>query len=306
MSASDMDAERRRFFCFGYGYTTDYLGHALQTADEGWTIGGTVRDLDRQRELLARRVRSRIFDEDHPIVDPETLFGRFSHLLLSIPPDSNGDPVFNMHGQDIARLKKLKWVGYLSSTGVYGDRDGGSVDENSEVRPTSARGSKRALAEQQWLSLYHQYGIPVHIFRLSGIYGPGRSALDSVRAGMSRRINKPGHKFNRIHVEDIVQVLKNSFDNPNPGTIYNLSDDLPTPSYDVIGHACELLGQEPPPIIPYDEANLAPITLSFYSDNKYVKNDKIKTELGVQLKYPDYKSGLEGCLKAEEYAKKQA
>lgn len=300
-----MDSDRKRLFCFGYGYTADYLGHLLQTQDEGWTIGGTTRDPERQRELLSRRVRARIFDDDHPISDPETSFNRFSHLLISTPPDANGDPVFNAHAHDLTRLKNLKWVGYLSSTGVYGDRDGGQVSEKSEVRPTSARGSKRALAERQWLALYENYGVPVHIFRLAGIYGPGRSALDSVRAGIARRINKPGHLFNRIHVEDIVQTLLKSFSNPNPGSIYNLADDSPAPSYDVIGYACELLGQPAPPIIPYEEANLAPITLSFYSDNKHVLNQKIKTELGVQLKYPNYRAGLEGCLEAENYAQQQ-
>ena len=296
---------RKRFFCFGYGYTADYLGHALQTQDTGWTLGGTTRDVERQRELLSRRIRARIYDEEHPISDPFTLFDRFSHLLLSVPPTAEGDPIFNAYAQDLIGLKNLKWVGYLSSTGVYGDRDGGEVSEASEVRPTSARGSKRALAEQQWLSLLHQHGVPVHIFRLAGIYGPGRSALDSVRAGVARRIDKPGHKFNRIHVEDIVQVLLKSIANPNPGAIYNLADDCPAPSYDVIGQACEMLGQTAPPIVPYEQANLAPITLSFYNDNKFVRNEKIKTDLGIQLKYPDYKCGLEGCLRAEQYAAEQ-
>ena len=292
--------DRKRFFCFGYGYAANYLGHELQNEEQGWTLGGTVRDIEKQRELLSRRIRARIFDDEHPIADPETLFGRFTHLLLTIPPSQDGDMVFNMHAEDIARLKNLKWLGYLSSTSVYGDRDGGAVNEQSEVRPTSARGSKRALAEQQWMSLYERYGIPVHIFRLSGIYGPGRSALDSVQAGMSRRINKPGHKFNRIHVEDIAQVLRQSFENPNPGSIYNLADDSPTPSYDVIEYACELLGQPVPPIIPFDDANLAPITSSFYNDNKHVLNDKIKSELGTKLKYENYQKGLEGCLRAQQ------
>lgn len=305
MSAPIISAERKRFFCFGYGYTADYLGHALQNEDEGWTIGATIRDEDRQRDLLSRRIRARIFDDEHPIVDPPTFFNRFSHLLISIPPTADGDPVFNMHAQDLIGLKNLKWVGYLSSAAVYGDRDGGEVTELSEVRPTSARGSKRALAERQWLSLYEQHGVPVHIFRLAGIYGPGRSALDSVRAGMARRISKPDHKFNRIHVEDIVQVLRHSFMKPNPGSIYNLSDDLPAPSYDVIEYACQLLGKPIPPIIPYEEADLAPITLSFYNDNKIVRNDKIKSEFGIQLKYPDYRSGLDECLRAEQYAQKQ-
>ena len=300
-----MPQNHKRLFCFGYGYTADYLGHALQTYDKGWTIGGTTRDHERRRELLARRIRARIFDQQHPIADPATLLGRLSHLLISTPPNDYGDPVFNLHQDDIAQLKKLKWIGYLSSTGVYGDRSGGEVTEQSEIRPTSQRGSRRALAEQQWLSLYERYGIPVHIFRLSGIYGPGRSALDSVRVGVARRIEKPGHVFNRIHVEDIVNVLLTSFANPNPGSIYNLADDMPAPSHEVIAYACELLGLMPPPVIPFEEADLAPITVSFYNDNKVVRNDKLKTELGVQLKYPDFRSGLEECLRAEEHARVQ-
>ena len=298
-----MDSQSKRFFCFGYGYTADYLGHTLQNDQEGWTVGGTTRDEERRRELLARRVRARIFDQQHPIEDPETVFGRFTHLLISTPPDDHGDPVFNLHADDISRLKNLKWVGYLSSAAVYGDRAGGEVNETSEVRPTSQRGSRRALAERQWLSLYERYGIPVHIFRLAGIYGPGRSALDSVRAGVARRIDKPGHVFNRIHVEDIVNVLLASFNRPNPGAIYNLADDLPVPSHEVIAYACHILGLNIPPVIPFDEADLAPITLSFYKDNKHVLNNRIKQELGVQLKYPDFRAGLEGCLRAEEYAK---
>ena len=297
-----MDAAAKRFFAFGYGYTADYLGHALKEQDTSWTIGGTTRDEERRRELLARRIRAGIFDYDHPIADPNTRFGRFTHLLICTPPDDSGDPVFNMHAADLVNLPNLQWVGYLSSTGVYGDRGGGQVTETSEVRPISQRGSRRALAEQQWLSLYQRYGVPVHIFRLSGIYGPGRSALDSVRAGVARRIDKPGHMFNRIHVDDIVQTLLASFARPNPGSIYNLADDYPAPSHEVIAHACELLGLNVPPLIPFDQADMAPIALSFYKDNKHVLNQKIKTELGVTLKYPDYKTGLEGCLLAEQNA----
>ncbi|HPF78616.1 MAG TPA: SDR family oxidoreductase [Alphaproteobacteria bacterium] len=300
-----MPQGNKRLFCFGYGYTADYLGHALQISDDAWTVGGTTRDSERRRELLARRVRARIFDADHPIEDPRLVFGRISHLLISTPPNDLGDPVFNTHAQDLINLPNLKWVGYLSSAAVYGDRGGGQVNETSEVRPTSQRGSRRALAEKQWLSLHQKYGLPVHIFRLAGIYGPGRSALDSVRAGVARRIDKPGHVFNRIHVEDIVQTLLASFAKPNPGGIYNLADDMPVPSHEVIAYACQLLGLAIPPVIPFSEADLAPITLSFYKDNKHVLNDRIKNELGVHLKYPDFRSGLEGCLRAEEYAQAQ-
>ena len=177
--------------------------------------------------------------------------------------------------------------------------DGGIVDEYSEIRPNSKRGSRRVRAEAEWLSLLRGYGLPVHIFRLAGIYGPGRSALDSVRAGVARRINKPGQVFNRIHVEDIVQVFLASMEKPNPGAAYNLADDDPVPSWEVITYACEALGLTPPPLIPYNEADMAPITRSFYNDNKRVANNRIKRELGVQLKYPDYKKGIDACLAAE-------
>lgn len=301
-----MSGHNKRLFAFGYGYVADYLGYALKQIDSSWTIGGTTRDEERRRELLARRIRARIFDYQHPIPDPATRFKRFTHLLISTPPDDNGDPVFNMHANELLNLPNLEWVGYLSSTGVYGDRGGGQVDEASEVRPISQRGSRRAMAEQQWLSLQQKYGLPVHIFRLSGIYGPGRSALDSVRAGVARRIDKPGHVFNRIHVEDIVQTLLASIDNPNPGAIYNLADDYPAPSHEVIAEACKILRLNIPPLIPFEEADLAPIALSFYKDNKHVLNNKIKDQLGVTLKYPDYKAGLVGCMLAEEHAKQEA
>jgi len=296
--------KKNRLFCFGYGYTADYLGYALQNSEDLWTVGGTTRDDERRKELLSRRIRARIFDERVPIADPETLFNRFTHLLISTPPKDDGDPVFNLHANELINLPNLKWVGYLSSTGVYGDRGGASVNETAETRPISQRGSRRELAEKQWFSLYRDHGVPVHIFRLSGIYGPGRSALDSIRAGVARRIEKPGHKFNRIHVDDIVQTLIASFNKPNPGSIYNLADDIPSPSHEVIAHACQLLRRPVPPLLPYDEADMAPIARSFYKDNKHVLNNKIKNELGVQLKYPDYKLGLEGCLEAEESAKK--
>lgn len=289
----------KKLFCFGYGYTCDYLAHELMRQRD-WTIGGTTRDLDKRAFLRSHGVKAHLFDYEHPLGDPYFILDGTTHLLISTPPDDIGDPTFAQHAEDILRIPTLKWVGYLSTTGVYGDRDGGTVDEYSEIRPNSKRGSRRVRAEQEWLSLFHHNGLPVHIFRLAGIYGPGRSALDSVRAGVARRINKPGQVFNRIHVEDIVQVLMASMARPNPGAAYNLADDDPVPSWEVITYACELLGIEPPPILPYNEADMAPIARSFYSDNKRVCNARIKTELGVQLKYPDYKKGIEACLAAEQ------
>ncbi|MEM9469044.1 MAG: SDR family oxidoreductase [Pseudomonadota bacterium] len=299
-----MAVKSKRLFCFGYGYVCDYLGHALQEQG-GWTLSGTTRDSEKRNVLLNRRIRAHIFDEEHPLADPTSILRDVTHVLVAAPPDAQGAPAFRMHAEDVLRMPNLEWFGYISTTGVYGDRNGGSVDEMSEVNPTNVRGQKRLTAERQWLSLWETYNLPVHIFRLSGIYGPGRSALDTVRVGVPRRIDKPGHKFNRIHVEDIVQAIIQSFEQPNPGAAYNLADDQPAPSHEVISYACELLDMPVPPLIPFSEADVSPMVNSFYKDNKIVLNNRIKEELGVNLKYPDYKSGLDGCLAAEQYAESQ-
>lgn len=288
----------KRLFCFGYGYTCEYLGRALLA--QGWRVAGTTRDPDKLRRMKEHGIEAYLFDEDLPLVDPIGILKGTTHLLVSTPPDNAGDPAFLAHGDDVAETQGLEWVGYLSTTGVYGNRDGGWVDEDSELRPETKRGTRRVRAEEQWMSLFRACGLPLHVFRLAGIYGPGRSAIDSVRAGNARRIEKPGHAFSRIHVEDIVQVILASMTRPHPGRIYNLADDRAAPSHEVIAHACALLGLEPLPLLPYVEADLAPITLSFYSDNKRVHNTRIKEELGVTLKYPDFFKGLAGCLEAEK------
>lgn len=288
----------KKLFCFGYGYTCGDLGRAL--LQQGWVVAGTTRDNAKRRFLKEQGVKAFLFDYEQPLEDPALFLKDTTHLLISTPPDDDGDPVFNTHAQDILSIPTLEWIGYLSSTAVYGDREGGWVDENSEIRPSSKRGSRRARAEEQWLSLYASKKLPVHIFRLAGIYGPGRSALDSVRAGIARRINKPGHAFSRIHVEDIVQVLMASMARPHPGGCYNLADDMAAPSHEVIKYACDLLNIEPPPLLPYDDADMAPIARSFYNDNKRIKNDRIKAELGVTLRYPNYMEGLKACLAQEQ------
>lgn len=267
---------------------------------DGWRVAGTTRDQEKKAQMQQAGIRAFLFDYRKPLNDPAMFLDGVTHLLISTPPDDMGDPTFAMHADDILRVPSLRWVGYLSSTGVYGDRMGGWVDEQSEVRPTTKRGSRRARAEDQWLSLFFKNGLPVHVFRLAGIYGPGRSALDSVRAGVARRIEKKGHAFSRIHVEDIVQVLRASIARPNPGAIYNLADDNAAPSHEVIAHACQMLGIEPPPLIPFEEADMVPMARSFYADNKRVRNNRIKDELGVILKYPDYRAGLAGCLAYEQ------
>jgi nucleoside-diphosphate-sugar epimerase len=277
-------------FCFGYGYSAEYIAQNL--LKKGWQVSGTTRD--RQKRLMMREhgIKALYFDNVQPLEDPAYILKDVTHLLLSIPPNDEGDAVFIHHAIDITKMPNLKWIGYLSSTGVYGDRDGAIVDEESELRPSSRRGSRRQKAEEQWLSLFYDFDLPVHIFRLAGIYGPERSALDSVRAGIARRIFKENQAFSRIHVCDIVSVINASINHPAAGEIFNVADDLPSPSHEVIAFACQLLGKEPPPLIPFEEVDLAPMARSFYLDNNRVSNQKIKDMLDVELKYPTYKEGL--------------
>lgn len=292
---------QNKLFCFGYGYTATFLGEALKQTGDDWILAGTTRRTAKRSLLRQHGIEAYNFDKDKPLTDPALSLEGTTHLLISTPPDRDGDYAFEAHANDIAHLMpNLKWVGYLSTTGVYGDRDGAWVDETSEIRPSSIRGTRRAIAEQQWLGLLRDRHIPLHIFRLAGIYGPGRSAIDSVRVGIARRIMKPGHAFCRIHVEDLVATLMASMQHPNPGSIYNLADDEAAPSHEVIAYASRLLGRDPPPLVRFEDANLAPITLSFYSDNKRVHNGKIKADLGITLKYPNYRVGLEACLAAEK------
>ncbi len=290
----------QKLFCFGYGYSCAKLGSTLLNQG-GWKVSGTSRTNQKCHSLKEHGVKAFLFDKSKPLIDPLYILNGVTHIVMSIPPDKEGDPAFLNHAADLKKIKTLKWVGYLSTTGVYGNRDGEWVDETTETNPTSIRGTRRLIAENQWRSLYEKEGLPVHFFRLAGIYGPGRSALDAVRAGTARRINKPGHAFSRIHVDDIVQILMASMAKPNPGSIYNLCDNQAAPSHEVICYACELLDIEPPPMIDFEDADMAPMAMSFYKDNKRVRNNKLKDELGVDLLHPDYFSGLDACLEAEQH-----
>jgi nucleoside-diphosphate-sugar epimerase len=248
--------------------------------------------------MSARGMALYRFDGDRPLDDPGVLAGA-THLLTSAPPGDAGDPVLAHHAADIAALAALRWVGYLSATSVYGDTGGEAVDEAAPCLATAERGRRRIAAEAEWQALRRDRGVPVHVFRLAGIYGPGRSALDRVRAGAARRIDAPGHLFSRIHVDDIVSTLRASMERPDPGAIYNVCDNEPASSADVVAFACELLGVKPLPTVALDRAALGPMARSFYADRRRVRNDRIRTGLGVTLKYPDYRAGLAGIL-AEE------
>jgi nucleoside-diphosphate-sugar epimerase len=285
-----------RLFCFGLGYSAQALARRLRA--RGWAVAGTTRSEAAAAPLRAEGYEAFVFERARPLAEPAAALAGTSHLLVSVPPDETGDPVAELHGPDIAACRSIAWAGYLSTSGVYGDRAGGWVDEDSELAPTSARARRRVAAERAWLDLHRKSGLPLHVFRLAGIYGPGRSALDQVRAGTAKRIHKPGQVFSRIHVEDIARVLEASIARPDPGRVYNLCDDAAAAPAEVIAYACELLGLAPPPLVPFEAAGLSAMALSFYRDNKRVSNRRIKEELGVALAYPDYKTGLEAILGA--------
>jgi nucleoside-diphosphate-sugar epimerase len=214
-----------------------------------------------------------------------------THLLSSVAPDADGDPALRLYGPALA-ARPFAWAGYLSTTGVYGDRQGGWVDETSALTPATERGRWRVEAERAWGAL----GLPLHVFRLAGIYGPGRGPFEKVRAGTARRVIKPGQFFSRIHVDDIAQVLLASIGRPNPGTVYNVCDDDPAPPQDVIAEAARLLGQPVAPAVPFEAAEMTAMARSFYAESKRVRNDRIKAELGVRLLHPDYRTGLRALL----------
>ena len=293
-----MTSTDKKLFCFGYGYVCDFLGHALK--EQGWSVAGTSRDSDKREMMRNAGVDAYLFDDERPLGDPLYVLKDVTHILISTPPGREGCPAYLAHGRMLSSLPNLEWVGYLSSTCVYGDRGGDWVNEYTETCPTSIRGTRRCKAEEQWRTLRRVEGLPVHVFRLAGIYGPGRSALDSVRVGIARRIQKDGQVFSRVHVDDIIDVITKSIELPNAGAVYNVCDDNSAPAHEVISYACELLGQPVPPLVPIEDANLPPMALSFYSDNKRVHNDRIKQELGIKLRYPDYRAGIDQCYEHDQ------
>jgi len=290
---------RNKLFCFGLGYSArHFINHLvinhLENQNTHWHIAGTHRT---SRCLPDPAVSEYIFDGTQPMANAAEILSNVSHMLISTPPQETiGDPVLRYHGTEISKLKNLKWLGVLSTTGIYGDRGGDWVDDDSPPAPTSGRGQQRLDAEQGWLKLCRDNQIPVHIFRLGSIYGPGKGQLPNLLAGRVKKIIKPGQFFSRIHVTDIAQVLFASLTSLNPGLTYNVVDDMPAPSPDVLDYICDLLGQPHLPPIDYNNTDLSPMMKSFYSENKRVRNDRIKSELGVTLKYPTYKEGFSNLV----------
>ncbi|MEM7753421.1 MAG: SDR family oxidoreductase [Pseudomonadota bacterium] len=271
----------------GHGFSARALAPLL--IRRGWRVIGTTRSPAKIGQLERQGVE--------PVIWPGTQIPieHATHLLTSVAPNDAGDPVLNAVGDRLRAATHLEWVGYLSTTGVYGDHKGGWVNEDAPLTPSTKRGQARVTAEAAWAEL----GLPLHIFRLAGIYGPGRGPFAKVRRGTARRIIKEGQVFSRTHVEDIAATVFASIQRPNPGAAYNVCDDDPAPPQDVIAHAAALLGVPLPPAVPFDDAEMTPMARSFYAESKRVKNDRIKTELGVELKYPDYRTGLAALLAAE-------
>ena len=278
----------KRLLSFGHGYSARAL--AARLVPEGWHIVGTTRSADKLAEIAATGVEPLLW----PGNDPADLIDEFPNVLISAGPTTDGDPVLAAcHPSFMRAASKIRWLGYLSTTGVYGDHAGGWVDEETALNPATRRGIARVNAEKAWANIPD---LPLHIFRLAGIYGPDRGPFAKVRNGTARRIIKENQVFSRIHVEDIAQALELSLNAPSSGSIYNLCDDDPAPPQDVIAHAAALLGMPVPPAILFEEADLTPMARSFYAESKRVRNDHAKAALGWQPKYLDYRSGLAAML----------
>ncbi|MCL4767831.1 MAG: SDR family oxidoreductase [Hyphomicrobiaceae bacterium] len=276
--------------CFGLGYSARAIAARLH--EQGWRISGTARSSDSAARIARMGYEGLVFDGSIPSDAVRDALGAATHLLVSIPAGETGDPALACHMGDIARAEGLAWIGYLSTVGVYGDRQGAWVDEDSPPRPTSDRSRRRLDAERAWLALGERCGKRVQVFRLAGIYGPGRSAFDALRAGRARRIVQPGQVFNRIHVEDVARVVAAAAASPGRHSVYNVADDEPAPPQDVIAFAAGLLGLPLPPEVSLADAGLGPMAASFYAESKRVGNRRIKEDLGIQLAFPTYREGL--------------
>jgi nucleoside-diphosphate-sugar epimerase len=282
-----------RLFCYGFGYSAAALARLLRA--DGWQVAGTTRDGEKAEALHTQGIAAFPFDGSAPL-GPGALDGA-SHVLVSVPPDGAGDPVLRLERAAIVAARP-RWIGYLSTTGVYGNRDGAKVDEGSALKPTSERARRRVQAELDWLRFGEANGLCVQVFRLAGIYGPGRCVLDDLRAGTAKHIDKPGHVFSRIHVDDIARVLAASIARPRAGAVYNVCDDEPAEPRAVVEYAASKLGVAPPPLVPFDPAALSDMARSFWADHKRVDNSLIKRELGVSLACPDFRRGLDAVLAA--------
>lgn len=285
-------------FCFGLGFTASRLG--LRLLKLGWRISGTTRSFEKIDKWSSMGFQTYFFDGTAPIVsEKQNLFSDVTHLLASIPPTDVGELPLLFHQKELIATTKLRWAAYLSTPAVYGDRGGALVSEDDFPKPGSRRGHRRLAAENLWLQALKNSRASIQIMRLSGIYGPGRNVIDQVLDGKARIIEKEGQVFNRIHVDDIGTILMASMDRPNKGRVYNVADQEACPSGDVVRYACRLVGIEPPNPILFEDAELSKMARSFYSECKRLVTDRLNNELGVVLRYPTYREGLDAIFKKE-------
>jgi nucleoside-diphosphate-sugar epimerase len=270
----------QNLYVVGLGFSGLEIARRAQEA--GWSVAGSVTSAEKAARLTAEGIAAEVLSPDSAALRAAT------HLVCTVAPESWGDPVLSL-----VRHAPVKWFGYLSTTGVYGDRGGGWVDETDEPTPGQARSKSRLDAEREWRAAGREAGMPVAVFRLPAIYGPGRSALDQVLDGRAHCVDKPGQVFSRIHIADIAGAVLAAM-NRNAGGIYNVCDDEPCPQHEVIAFACKLLGQPAPTLVPWEQAapTMSAMARSFYEENRRVKNERLKRELGVALKYPTYRDGL--------------
>lgn len=281
-----------KLFVFGVGFSSKAFIEEVRTQFD-W-IGGTTRSAEKAETLRAMGIEPFLFDGTAKGDGIAEALRTATHVLVSIAPSETGDPVLLQHGDDL-KTSKPNWIGYLSTVGVYGNHDGAWVDEDTECRPVSRRSVQRMAAETDWLEFSASTQVPVQIFRLSGIYGPGRNAFENFRKGKARRLVKPGQVFNRIHVADIAGAVSAAMSSPTT-RIFNVTDDEPAPPQDVVTFAADLLGVEAPPEIPFETADLTPMARSFYGENKRVSNRRVKDELGYTFRFPNYRVALQDLL----------
>lgn len=287
-----------KILIFGFGYTANFIAKKLGVME--FLITGTSRNIIRP-EQDAKKIYELI---NFTRTDVEKSLRSATHILVSTPPAMQfGDPVLS-HFADLIKkyASQYKWLGYLSSTGVYGDHQGAWVDESSASISLGQQAKLRLEAEKSWVSLAQNEQLPLHIFRIAGIYGPQRNALTRIARGKTQSIYKENHFFSRIHVEDIAVVVIASIKNPNPISIYNVADDEPAPAYEVDAYAAHLLKVPEPEKILFELATLSPMAKEFYTHHRRVNNDRIKQELGVELTYPTYREGLQKLYDLRDYA----
>lgn len=275
---------------FGHGYSSAAFLRRVRPRCREVTV--TVRSPEKAERLRGEGLTVRLFPGEERAVESDLV--RADAVLCSVPPSETGDPVLERFRSALAAAPRLAWIGYLSTVGVYGDHAGAWIDETTPPHPTSRRSRWRLATDEAWLAFGRETGKAVAVFRLAGIYGPGRSAFDRLADGTAKRVIKPGQVFNRIHVDDIAAVLEASLDRPRAGAIYNVTDDEPGPPQDPIAFAAGLAGAPPPPEVAFADAELSPMAASFWGENKRVGNRLLHDELGVRLAYPSYREGLAG------------